>query len=177
MHRGTTRSASRWGLRSSSQKPGTTIETPIKSPALKLPASRNLAKEFLMMRSDRENDGLDPQGSRYAGALTRKRFVRSFGRTSGRYSVAGPNGGTGRARRRRVGECAVPYRQPCVLGRCSVCNSLWVGSIPRAARGLPSWRSASIACAACAGRGSIFARNWNDPYACRYGFSASRSVC
>ena len=37
---------------------GTTIERPVKSPAMKLRASRSLTREFFMIDSDRENDGL-----------------------------------------------------------------------------------------------------------------------
>jgi hypothetical protein len=41
---------------------GTTIERPVKSPAIKLPASRNLVREFFMIHSDRDN-ALGPGGN------------------------------------------------------------------------------------------------------------------
>lgn len=54
----------------------TTMERPIKSPATKLPASRNalrnLAGGFFTIRSDRGNDVRDPEGRRCVSALTAK---------------------------------------------------------------------------------------------------------
>ena len=51
---------------------GTTIARAIKSPAMKLPASRNLARELFMIHSDRDNDDRYTEVSRSVGALTAK---------------------------------------------------------------------------------------------------------
>jgi len=40
---------------------GTTIERPIKRPAMKLPACRNLARGFFMIHSDPDCDGREPE--------------------------------------------------------------------------------------------------------------------
>ena len=50
----------------------TTIDTPIKMPVMKLPASRNLATEFFMIHSDPDNHCRLPQDSPCVGALTAK---------------------------------------------------------------------------------------------------------
>ena len=55
----------------------TPIERPTKSPAMKLPTSRNVAEDFLMIHSDHENDRRNPEGSLCVGVLRTSYFVRS----------------------------------------------------------------------------------------------------
>jgi hypothetical protein len=51
---------------------GTTIERPTKMPAMKLPASRNIAKAFFIIHSSPGNHRRLPQDSPCVGSLTAK---------------------------------------------------------------------------------------------------------
>ncbi len=51
---------------------GTTIERPTKTPAMKLPASRNLARAFFILHSNPDNHDRLPQDSPCVGSLTAK---------------------------------------------------------------------------------------------------------